>query len=77
MYSCGSCKKVSKVLSLMLELISKSTLHELSRKVSTIKISRESRYRRCIAVDETKLSVKGIHVYGWSAVKWILRNYWL
>jgi transposase-like protein len=52
----------------MLELISKSTLHELSRKVSTIKIARESRYRRCIAVDETKLSVKGIHVYGWSAV---------
>jgi len=55
----------------MLELISKSTLHELSRKVSTIKIARESRYRRCIAVDETKLSVKGIHVYGWSAVEWI------
>jgi transposase-like protein len=77
MYFCGSCKKVSKVLSLMLELISKSTLHELSRKVSTIKIARESRYRRCIAVDETKLSVKGIHVYGWSAVEWILRNYWL
>lgn len=58
MYFCGSCKKVSKVLSLMLELISKSTLHELSRKVSTIKIARKPRYRRCIAVDETKLSVK-------------------
>jgi transposase-like protein len=51
-----------------LEPISKSTVHELARKVSTIKIAREPRYRRCIAADETKLSVKGVHVYVWSAV---------
>jgi hypothetical protein len=54
----GNCRRFSKVLSMVLELISKSTVHELARKVSTIKIARKPRYRRCIAVDETKLSVK-------------------
>jgi transposase-like protein len=64
----GSCRRVSKVLSLALEPISKSALHYLARKVSTIKIATEPKYMRCIAVDETKLSVKGVHVYVWSAV---------
>jgi putative transposase len=64
----GSCRKVSRVLSLALEPISKSAVHYLARKVSSVKIAKEPRYRRCIAVDETKLSVKGVHVYVWSAV---------
>jgi transposase-like protein len=64
----GSCRRVSRVLSMALEPISKSTVHDLARKVSTASVAREPRYRRCIAVDETKLSVKGVHVYVWSAV---------
>jgi putative transposase len=64
----GSCRKVSKVLSLALEPISKSAVHYLARMVSSVKVAKEPRYRRCIAVDETKLSVKGVHVYVWSAV---------
>jgi putative transposase len=64
----GSCRKVSKILSLALEPISKSAVHYLARKVSEIKVAKEPKYRRCIAVDETKLSVKGVHVYVWSAV---------
>jgi transposase-like protein len=63
-----SCERVSRVLSMALEPISKSTVHDLARKVSTISVAREPRYRRCIAVDETKLSVKGVQVYVWSAV---------
>jgi putative transposase len=51
-----------------LEPISKSTVHDLARRVSTASVAREPRYRRCIAFDETKLSVKGVHVYVWSAV---------
>jgi putative transposase len=51
-----------------LEPIIKFTVHDLARKVSIIKIAREPRYRRCIAVDETKLCVKKSHVYVWSAV---------
>jgi transposase-like protein len=51
-----------------LERISKSTVHDLARKVSTVSVAREPRYKRCIAVDETKLSVKGVYVYVWSAV---------
>jgi len=51
-----------------LEPISKSAVHELARKVSTIKVAREPRYRRCIAIDETKLRVKKSYVYVWSAV---------
>jgi transposase-like protein len=31
-------------------------------------VATEPSYRRCIAVDETKLSVKGVYVYVWSAV---------
>ena len=64
----GSCRKVSRILSMASEPISKFTVHDLARKVSIIKIARESRYRRCIAVNETKLSVKKSHVYVWSAV---------
>jgi transposase-like protein len=48
-----------------LEPISKSAVHYLAKKVSSVK---ESRYRRCIAVDETKLRVKKSYVYIWSAV---------
>jgi transposase-like protein len=51
-----------------LEPISKSTVYDLARRVSTASVAREPRYRRCIAFDETKLSVKGVHVYVWSAV---------
>jgi transposase-like protein len=51
-----------------LEPISKSAVHYLAKRVSEIRVSKEPRYRRCIAVDETKLSVKGVHVYVWSAV---------
>jgi transposase-like protein len=64
----GSCRKVSKVLSMGLESISKSAVHYLSKKVSKIRVATEPRHSRCIAVDETKLSVKGVHVYVWSAV---------
>jgi transposase-like protein len=59
---CGSCRGVSRVLSMGLEPISKSAVHYLARKVSSVKIAKEPRYRRCIAVDETKLSVKGVYV---------------
>jgi putative transposase len=64
----GSCRRVSRVLSMGLEPISKSDVHYLAKKVSEIRVAKEPRYRRCIAVDETKLSVKGVHVYVWSAV---------
>jgi transposase-like protein len=53
---------------LALEPISKSSVHYLAKKVSEIKVSKEPRYRRCIAVDETKLRVKKSYVYVWSAV---------
>jgi hypothetical protein len=46
----GSCRKVSKVLSTALEPIGKSAVHYLAKKVSEIRVSKESRYRRCIAV---------------------------
>jgi transposase-like protein len=64
----GSYRRVSKVLSMGLEPISKSAVHYLAKKVSEIRVAREPRCRRCIAFDETKLSVKGVHVYVWSAV---------
>jgi transposase-like protein len=51
-----------------LEPISKSAVHYLSKKVSEIRVAREPRYGRCIAVDETKLRVKKSYVYIWSAV---------
>lgn len=63
----GSCRKVSMVLSLSLEPISKSAVHYLAKRASSVKVSREPRYRRCMAVDETKLRVKSC-VYIWSAV---------
>ena len=65
----GSCRKVSKVLSLALEPISKSTVHELAKAVSSkILLASKPVYRRCIAVDETKLSMKDVNVYVWSAL---------
>jgi putative transposase len=64
----GSCRKVSMVLSLSLEPISKSAVHYLAKKVSSVKVAKEPRYRRCIAIDETKLCVKKSYVYVWSAV---------
>jgi putative transposase len=51
-----------------LEPIIKSAVHYLAKKVSEIRVAREPRYRRCIAVDETKLRVKKSYVYIWSAV---------
>ncbi|MEM1583617.1 MAG: DDE-type integrase/transposase/recombinase [Nitrososphaerota archaeon] len=65
----GSCRKVSKVLSIAMEPISKSDVHYLSKIISSkLKIALEPRYRRCIAIDETKLKVKKTVVYVWSAV---------
>jgi putative transposase len=64
----GGCRKVSKVLSMALKSISKSAVHYLAKKVSSVKVAKESRYRRCIAVDETKLHVRKSYVYVWSAV---------
>jgi transposase-like protein len=64
----GGSRKVSKVLSMALEPISKSAIHYLAKKVSSVKVSREPRYRRCMAVDETKLRVKKSYVYIWFAV---------
>jgi transposase-like protein len=64
----GSCRKVSKVLSLALESISKSSVHCLAKRVSSVKVAKEPRYRRCMAVDEAKLRVKKSYVYVWSAV---------
>ena len=65
----GSCSRVSRVLSLALEPISKSGVHYLARIISSsVVIASKPRYRRCMAVDETKLSVKGVWVYVWSAV---------
>jgi transposase-like protein len=60
----GGCRKISRVLSMALELTSKSMFNTL--KVSTIKIVRKPKYRRCIAVDEAKLRVKKPYV--WSSV---------
>jgi transposase-like protein len=57
--------------------ISKSAVHYLAKRVSEISVAKEPRYRRCIAVDETKLSVKKSYVYVWSAVDVDSRNYWL
>ena len=64
----GSCRKVSMVLSLSLEPISKSAVHYLAKKVSSVKVAKEPRYRRCMAVDEAKLCVKKSYVYVWSAI---------
>jgi len=64
----GSCRKVSKILSMVLEPISKSTVHYLVRKVFTVRVAVEPRYRGRIAIDETKLHVKKFYVYVWSAV---------
>jgi transposase-like protein len=64
----GSCRKVSMVLSLSLEPISKSAVHYLAKRVSSVKVAKEPRYRRCMAVDEAKLCVKKSYVYVWSAV---------
>jgi len=65
----GSCRKVSKVLSLALEPISKSDVHYLARVVSSrIIVASKPRYRRFIVVDETRLRIKKVWVYVWSAV---------
>jgi len=57
----GSCRRVSKVLSLAIEPISKSDIHYLSKIISSkVRIALEPKYRRCIAIDETKLKVKGL-----------------
>jgi transposase-like protein len=63
----SSCSRVSRVLSMAVEPISKSAVLPC-RRVSEIRISKEPRYKRCIAVDETKLCVKKSYVYVWSAI---------
>jgi transposase-like protein len=50
-------------LAMVLEPISKSAVHYLAKRVSEIRVSKEPRYRRCIAVDETKLSVSRNPMY--------------
>jgi putative transposase len=64
----SGCRKVSKVLSMALEPIGKSAVHYLAKRVSSVKVAKEPRYRSCIAVDETKLRVKKSYVYIWYAV---------
>ena len=59
----GSCRKVSKVLSLALEPISKSAVHYLAKRVSSVKVAKESRYRRCIAVDETAMCQEILRIH--------------
>jgi transposase-like protein len=59
----GGCREVSKVLSMGSEPISKSAVHYLAKRVSEVRVSKEPRYRRCMAVDETKLRVKKSYVY--------------
>jgi transposase-like protein len=44
-----------------LEPISKSTVHYFAKKVSSVKVAKERRYRRCIS-DETMLRVKKSYV---------------
>jgi phosphoribosylpyrophosphate synthetase len=48
----GGCRRVSRVLNLSLESISKSTIHDLARRVSMVRVAVEPRYKRCIAVDD-------------------------
>jgi hypothetical protein len=43
----GGCRKVSKILSMVLEPISRSAVHYLAKRVSSVKVAKESRYRRC------------------------------
>ena len=63
------CRKVSKILSIAIEPISKSDVHYLPKIISSkVKIVLESRYRRCIAIDETELKVEKTIVYVWSTV---------
>ena len=60
----GSCRKISKILSFSLEPISKSGVHYLAKIISSnVVIASKPRYRRCIAVDETKLRIKKVWVY--------------
>jgi hypothetical protein len=47
----GGCRKVYKVLSMALEPISKSAVHYLAKRVSSVKVAKEPRCRRCIEVD--------------------------
>jgi hypothetical protein len=62
-----------KVLSNALEPLSMSAVHYPAKNVSEIRVAKEPRYRRCIAVDETATCM---HICGllWT---WILGNYWL
>jgi hypothetical protein len=63
----GSCGKVPKILSMVLEPISKSTAHYRAKKASTFRLANEPKYRRCTAVDENKLHIMGF-LNMWSAV---------
>jgi hypothetical protein len=41
----GSCRKVSRVLSMGLGRISKSAVHYLAKRVSEVRVAKEPRYR--------------------------------
>lgn len=56
----GSCRRV---LSMALEPI-----HSVRRVSSTVELAADPENRRCVALDESKLSVKDSTVYVWSAV---------
>ena len=66
----GSCRKISKILSFSLEPISKSDVHYLARIVSSrIIVASKPRYRRFIAVDETRLRIKKVLTFLKKALK--------
>jgi hypothetical protein len=44
----GSCRRVSRLLSLALEPISKSAVHYLAKKVSKIRVAKEPRCGRAV-----------------------------
>jgi hypothetical protein len=60
----GSCRKVSRVLSLALEPISKSAVHYLAKRVSEIRVAKEPRYRRCIAMRPSYVSRNPMYMCG-------------
>jgi len=66
----GSCRRVSKILSIALEPISKSCVYYLARIISSnIVVASKPRYRRFIAVDETRLRIKKVLTFLKKALK--------
>lgn len=74
----GGCRRVSKALSMAMEPVSKPTVDGLAEKISSrVKAISETKYRRCMAVDGTKLRVEKACVHAWSAVDVGLKSCWL